>query len=89
MDELKLIGLKSYDCHTLIQQLRPVAIRGMLPKNVRYAITRLFFFFNAICSKVVDINSLDTIQQELMTILCMLEMYFLPMFFDVMINLMV
>ena len=43
MDELKLNGLKSHDCHTLIQQLLPVAIHGMLPKKVTYAITRLFF----------------------------------------------
>ncbi|KAL5582926.1 hypothetical protein UlMin_015368 [Ulmus minor] len=89
MDELKLNGLKSYDCHTLTQQLLPVAIRGMLPKKVRYAITRLCFFFNALCSKAVDVNSLDNIQQEFVTTLCMLEMYFLPTFFDVMIHLMV
>ena len=87
MDELKLNGLKSHDCHTLIQQLLPVAIRGMLPKKVKYAITRLCFFFNTLCSKAVDVNNLDNIQQELMTTLCMLEMYFLSTFFDVMIHL--
>ncbi|KAL5542759.1 hypothetical protein UlMin_010469 [Ulmus minor] len=59
----------------------------MLPKKVRYAITRLFFFINALCSKAVDVNNLDNIQQELVTTLCMLEMYFLPTFFDVMIHL--
>ncbi|XP_057249977.1 uncharacterized protein LOC104893596 [Beta vulgaris subsp. vulgaris] len=35
MQNLKLMGLKSYDCHVLMQQLLPVAIRGILPKNVR------------------------------------------------------
>ena len=33
MNDLKLIGLKSHDCHVLMQQLLPVAIRGILPKK--------------------------------------------------------
>ena len=52
--ELKLVGLKSHDCHVLMQQLLVVAIRDILPNKVRLAITRLCFFFHAICSKVVD-----------------------------------
>jgi len=39
MQELKLIGLRSHDCHVLIHQLLFVAIRGILPKNVRFSIT--------------------------------------------------
>ncbi|XP_057248995.1 uncharacterized protein LOC130590530 [Beta vulgaris subsp. vulgaris] len=44
MQNLKLMGLKSHDCHVLMQQLLPVAIRGILPKNVRVVITRLCSF---------------------------------------------
>jgi len=54
VNDLKLIGLKSHDCHMLMQQLLPVAVRGILPEKVRLALTRLCFFFNAICSKVID-----------------------------------
>jgi len=54
VNDLKLVGLKSRDCHVLMQQLLPVAVRGILPDKVRVAITRLCFFFNAICSKVID-----------------------------------
>ena len=43
MEELKLSGLKSHDYHALMQQLLLVAIRSMLPKHVKYAITRLCF----------------------------------------------
>ena len=32
-------------------------------------------------------NNLDTIQEELVTTLCLLEKYFLPTFFDVMVHL--
>jgi len=35
MQDLKLIGLKSHDCHILMQQLLPVAIRRILPKTIR------------------------------------------------------
>nr|BAV56711.1 transposase [Ipomoea nil] len=85
--ELKLVGLKSHDCHTFMQQLLPVAIRGVLPKHVRYAITRLCFFFNVICSKVIDSSKLDALQDEIVTTLCLLEKYFPPSFFDIMVHL--
>ncbi|CAL8135616.1 unnamed protein product [Prunus armeniaca] len=32
----RLLGLKSHDCHTLMQQLLPVAIRSVLEKPARY-----------------------------------------------------
>ncbi|BBG93901.1 hypothetical protein Prudu_002048 [Prunus dulcis] len=50
-EDSRLLGLKSHDCHTLMQQLLPVAIRSVLEKPARYAITRLCFFFKAICAK--------------------------------------
>ncbi|KAL0554080.1 hypothetical protein IC582_007991 [Cucumis melo] len=56
MTDLKLNGLKSHDYHVLLQQLFPIAIRSVLPKHVRYAITRLCIFFNLICNKVVDVQ---------------------------------
>ena len=59
MQDLKPIGLKSHDCHVLIQQLLPVAIRGILPKNVRFSIARLCSFFNSICKKVIDPQNLE------------------------------
>ncbi|XP_010507376.1 PREDICTED: uncharacterized protein LOC104783990 [Camelina sativa] len=40
-DECKVMGLKSHDYHVLVQQLLPVAVRGLLPKGLRIAIFRL------------------------------------------------
>ena len=54
MEELKLYGQKSHDYHTLIQQILPLKLRGLLNKNMRSTITRLSLFFNALCSKLVD-----------------------------------
>ncbi|XP_058202686.1 uncharacterized protein LOC131317134 [Rhododendron vialii] len=87
MPDLKLYGLKSHDCHVLMQQLLPLALRSVLPKEVRYAITRLCFFFNAICSKVVDVPKLEKLQSDLVITLCLFEKYFPPSFFDIMVHL--
>jgi len=58
MQDSKLMGLKYYDCHVLVQDFLPVTISGILPKNVRQVITRLCIFLNAICRKFIDPNSL-------------------------------
>ncbi|XP_073131634.1 uncharacterized protein [Henckelia pumila] len=87
MKDLKLVGLKSHDYHTLMQQLLPVAIRGVLPKHVRYTITRLCGFFNVLCNKVIDVSKLNDLQREIVTLLCLLEKYFPPSFFNIMIHL--
>ena len=86
LKDLKLVGLKSRDCHALMQQLLVLAIRDILPNKVRHAITHLCFFFNAICSKVVDLLKLEELENEASIILCQLEMYFPPSFFDIMVH---
>jgi len=89
MEDLELIAFKSHDCHVLMQDLLPVTIRGILPKSVRQVITRLCLFFNAICRKVIDPTRLDELENEAIIILCQLEMYFPPSFFDIMVHLIV
>ncbi|CAL2228592.1 unnamed protein product [Prunus armeniaca] len=64
LKDSRLLGLKSHDCHTLMQQLLPVAIRYVLEKPARYAITRLCFFFNAICAKTVNVSKLDKLEED-------------------------
>ncbi|XP_058784274.1 uncharacterized protein LOC131659049 [Vicia villosa] len=86
--DLKLVGLKSHDCHVLMQQLLPVAIRGILPNNVRKTITRLCLFLNAIYCKAIDPLKLEDLENEAAVILCQLEMFF-PPFFDIMVHLIV
>ncbi|XP_074369151.1 uncharacterized protein LOC141710442 [Apium graveolens] len=89
MSDLKIYGLKSHDCHILLQQLLPIAIRSVLPKNVRVTIIRLCFFFNALCNKVVDVSKLDKLQSDIIITLCDLEKIFPSSFFDVMLHLIV
>ena len=82
--DLKLVGLKSHDCHDLMQQRVVMAIRDILPNKVKHVITRLCLFFNAICSQVIE---LDDLENEATIILCQLEMYFPLSFFDIMVHL--
>ena len=89
LKDLKLVGLKSHDCHVLMQQLLFVAIRDILPNKVRLVITRLCFFFNAICRKAIDPLKLDELENEVAIILYQLKMYFPPLFFDIMVQLIV
>jgi len=56
----------------LMQQLLALAIRDILPNKVKFSITRLCFFFNAICSKVLDPVKLDELQNEAAIIMCQL-----------------
>ncbi|GJY64926.1 retrovirus-related pol polyprotein from transposon TNT 1-94 [Tanacetum coccineum] len=87
MKDLKLLGMKSHDCHILLTQMIPIAIRGLMPSPVRQTITKLCLFFNMIHSKVIDHEKLDELQRDIILILCQLEMYFPPSFFDVMVHL--
>ncbi|CAL8155398.1 unnamed protein product [Prunus armeniaca] len=89
LQDSRLLGLKSHDCHTLMQQLLPMAIRSVLEKPARYAITRLCFLFNAICAKTVDVSKLDKLEEDVVVTLCLLEKYFPPSFFDIMVHLVV
>ena len=88
-DGSKMNALKSNDCHVLMQQVLPFAIKGLLDVKVRKAIISLCHFFNDLCSKVVDVTKLNKLQNDIVVTLCLLEKYFPPLFFDVMIHLMV
>ena len=87
MGSYTLTGMKSHDCHTLMQHLIPVAIRSVLPRKVRDAITRLCLFFKVLCCKVIDPIKIHNLDDEIIEVLCELEKYFPPAFFDIMIHL--
>ena len=46
-----------------------------------------FFFFKSICSKEIKLEELDKMQEELCVTLCLLEKFFPPSFFDIMVHL--
>ncbi|XP_073309921.1 uncharacterized protein [Primulina huaijiensis] len=87
LEECKLIGLKSHDCHVLMQQSLSVALRNLLPKGPRNAIYLLGEFYNELCQRVLDRNRLEQLEENIAEILCMLETYFPPAFFTISVHL--
>ena len=83
----KVSGLKSHDCHVLLQRLIPIGIRGFLDKEICTALFELGNYFQQLCSKTLRIKDLDASQDRIVLILCKLEKIFPLAFFDVMVHL--
>jgi hypothetical protein len=89
MKEKNFTNLKSHDCHVLMTQLFSVALRGILPENVRLAIMKLCTFLNEIWQKAIDPNKIIKLQNDVVQYLVSFEMVFPPLFFNIMTHLLV
>jgi hypothetical protein len=87
--EKKFLNLKSHDCHVLMTQLLPVALRGILPPHVRLATVKLCAFHNAISHKAINPVELATLQNDVVQCLVSFELVFPPSFFNIMTHLLV
>jgi hypothetical protein len=83
----QLRGMKSHDYHILMQQILPLCLRTLLPKDVRIAIIRICRVFARLCVKSVEPSSMTELFNETAVTMCMLERVFPPAFFDVMSHL--
>jgi hypothetical protein len=86
-DGTKLQGLKTHDCHILLQRILPVAMRGFMDKDIYEAIAELGKFFRELCSKTLNKDVLVEMKKEIPIILVKLEKISPPAFFDVMMHL--
>ena len=89
MAEKKFQNLKSHDCHVIMTQLLPVALRGLLPENVRLAIVKLCAFLNAISQKVIDLEILPRFRSDLVQCVVSFKLVFPPSFFNIMTHVLV
>jgi hypothetical protein len=87
VDGTNLQGLKTHDCHIILQRLLAAGMRGLLDKDIYEAIADLGKFFKELCSKVVNKDVLAEMKHEIPIILLKLEKKFPPAFFDVMVHL--
>ena len=69
----KLIGLKTHDCHILLQRLLPAGVRGYLRKEVSQALFKLGDFFKKLCSKTLKIEDIEKLERNISVILYKLE----------------
>ena len=88
-DGTKVQGLKTHDCHILLQRILPAGMRGFLDSDIYQAIAELGKFFRELCNKTLNRDVLAEMKKEIPVILCKLEKIFPPAFFDVMVHLVV
>jgi hypothetical protein len=89
MLEKKFTNLKSHDCHVLMTQLLSVALHGILPQNVRLTIVKLCAFLNTISDKVIDLDNLIKLHNDVVQCLVGFELKFPPSFFNIMTRILV
>jgi hypothetical protein len=77
----KLTGLKSHDCHIIMQELLPLATSRTLPAFVTKPLMGICNYFKQIYSKVVDVKEMQRLEEQIPEIMCQLEMIFPPAFF--------
>lgn len=83
-----LQGLKSHDCHVFMQRLLPIAFDA-LPKPIWEAFTELSQFFKELTSTSLQVKKLKKMQKDIAIILCKLESFLPPSFFDSMEHLII
>ncbi|XP_066347640.1 uncharacterized protein [Miscanthus floridulus] len=87
--ENKMLPMKAHDCDVMLTTMLVVGIRNILPEKTQMAIMSIFSFFNAISHKVIDEQSLEDLEKNMIEVMCLLEAYFSPTFFDISVHLIV
>ena len=89
ISDKEISGLKSHDCHVLLQRILHVGICPYLNKDVCDALVELSGFFQKLCAKTLYVSDLERLEEGIVIILCKLERIFPSAFFDIMIHLVV
>lgn len=80
-------GLKSHDYHVLMQQVLPLALRGLLQPGPRMAVMRMCKVFRRLCTKVYNPADYESLQTDVAESMALVEIEFPPSFFDIMTHL--
>ncbi|WMV58544.1 hypothetical protein MTR67_051929 [Solanum verrucosum] len=83
MNEGKLIGMKSHDCHVFMKILIHIAF-SHLPERIWKPITKISLFYKDLCSGKLLESSLDRMEENILVTATKLEKIFPCGFFDVM-----
>ncbi|XP_073120779.1 uncharacterized protein [Henckelia pumila] len=85
----KIMGLKSHDCHVIMEQFLPIALHRVLSKKVNAPLIVLCEYFRAVCAKSLLEDELKKAEDGVVMVLCQLERIFPSSFFTIMVNLVV
>nr|GEV18281.1 pyruvate kinase [Tanacetum cinerariifolium] len=87
--DTNIIGLKSHDCHMMMQCLLPYELQQYLPPDVAKPLIELCLFFKQICYQTLMVDYMLKAQSKVIDILCNLELIYPPAFFDIMTHLVI
>ncbi|XP_047320954.1 uncharacterized protein LOC124925022 [Impatiens glandulifera] len=65
VDDKKFSGLKSHDCHILLEYLIPLATRGLTLEPIYEALVELSMFFSKLCSKSLKMEDLKQLETQI------------------------
>jgi len=80
-------GLKSHDYHVLMQQVLPLAFRGLMEPGPYMAIMKMCKVFRLLCTKVYNLANFPSLEVDIAETMVLLEIEFLPSFFDIIMHL--
>jgi hypothetical protein len=81
LEECKLYGMKSHDCHVFMQTLIPLAFCDLLSKGIWDALMKINHFFRDKCSNKLWTQHIERLETNIIETICKLEMIFPPSFF--------
>ena len=88
-NDTNIKGLKSHDCHIMMQRLLPYGLQNYLPDKIAKPIIELCSFFKQICSATLMEDDMLKAQIKVVDILCELELIYPPALFDIMVHLVI
>nr|GEZ07789.1 hypothetical protein [Tanacetum cinerariifolium] len=77
------MGLKSHDCHIMMQRLLPYGLQNYLLNKIAKPIIELCSLFKQICSATLMEDDILKAQIKVVDILCDLELIYPPALFDI------
>nr|GEY55819.1 hypothetical protein [Tanacetum cinerariifolium] len=88
-NDTNITGLKSQDCHIMMQRFLLYGLLNYLPDKITKPIIELCSLFKQICSETLMEDDILKAQIKVVDILCDLELIYPPALFDIMIHLVI
>ncbi|GJQ93916.1 hypothetical protein Tco_0005055 [Tanacetum coccineum] len=79
-NDTNITGLKSHDCHIMMQHLLPYGLQNYLPDNIAKPIIELSSLFKQLCSATLMEDDMLKASVKVVEILCELERIYPPAF---------
>jgi hypothetical protein len=89
MTTKKLIGLKSHDCHIIMERLIAIMFQGYFDDVVWMVLPELSYFYRELCAKEIAVEMMQKLEKEISVLLCKMEKNFPPRFFNLMQHLLI